>query len=117
MADSHSDLIHDEIGSSVSSMSNNFKSSGFKSTNKNEYDPSIIAKNLKLAWAGDFHSVKSMVAEYLELDGAWVSPGGEKKVFYMADSPVVIWWSKKKHIQIEGDKGMSLKRKLLSLRV
>ena len=54
-------------------------SSGVKSTNKNEYDPSIIAKNLKLVWAGDFHSVKSMVAEYLELDGEWVSLGGEKK--------------------------------------
>ena len=37
-----------------------------------------------------------------------------KKVFYVDDSPAVIWWSKKKHIQIEGDKGMSLKRKLLS---
>ena len=114
MADKHSDLIHDEIESSASSMLDSFMSSGLKSTNKNEYDPSIVAKNLKLAWAGDFHSVKSMVAEYLELDGTWVSPGGEKKVFYVADSPVVIWWSKKKHIQIEGDEGMSLKRKLLS---
>ena len=114
MADKHSDLIHDEIEPSASSMLDNLMSSGFKSTNKNEYDPSIIAKNLKLAWTGDFHSVKSMVAEYLEIDGTWVSPGGEKKVFYVADSPVVIWWSKKKYIQIEGDKGMSLKRKLLS---
>ena len=67
-----------------------------------------------MAWAGDFHSVKSMVAEYLELNGTWVSPGGEKKVFYVADSPVFISWSKKKHIQTEGDKDMSLKRKLLS---
>ena len=81
MADRHSDLIHDDIESSASSMLNNFMSSGFKSTNKNKYDPSIIAKNLKLAWAGDFHSVKSMVAKYLELDSMSVSPRGEKKVF------------------------------------
>jgi len=47
MADRHSDLIHDEIGSLASSMSNDFMSSGFKSTNENEYDPAIIAKNLK----------------------------------------------------------------------
>lgn len=64
-------------------------SSGVKSTNRNKHDLSIVAKNLKLAWASDFHSVKSMVVEYLVLDGTWTSPGGEKKVFYVADSPVV----------------------------
>ena len=85
-----------------------------KSIANNKYDASIIEKNLKLAWIGDFQSVKCMVAEYLELDGMWDSPGGEKKVFYSGDIPTISWWNKKKLIQIDGVNAMAIKRKLLS---
>ena len=71
-------------------------------TPNNEYDTSTIKKNVKLAWVGDFQSIKCLVNEYLELEGEWVSPGGEEKVFFCGNVPTITWLSKRKLLQIDG---------------
>ncbi len=40
----------------------------------------LAMKNLKLSWAGDFESLKRVVSDYIQFDGRWSSPGGEKKI-------------------------------------
>ena len=82
----------------------NIDNSWWKSNLNSTYDKSLIQKNLKLAWVGDFQSVKCFAADYLKLDGEWDSPGGEKKVLYCGDSPTIttLWWNKKKLLQFEG---------------
>ena len=83
----------------------------------NEYDTSQIEKNFKLEWVGDYSSIKSMVAEFLKLDGEWQQPGGEKKIFYCGNTPVLTWWSKKKTLQMDGVNSRTLILKLLSASV
>ena len=83
----------------------------------NEYDTSQIEKNFKLAWVGDYSSIKSMVAEFLKLDGEWQQPGGEKKIFYCGNTPVLTWWSKKKTLHLDGVNSRTLILKLLSTSV
>ena len=39
------------------------------------------SRNLSLAWIGDFDSLKYFVKDNLTLDGTWVQPGGDKKLF------------------------------------
>ena len=84
-----------------------------KSNLNSTYDKSLIQKNLKLAWVGDFQSVKCLTADYLKLDGKWDSPGGEKKVLYCGDSPTILWWSKKKLLQFEGANAEFIQQRLL----
>ena len=117
MAGRHGDSSYGDIEPFLSSTSYSDQNNVSKSTANDKYDASIIEKNLKLAWIGDFQSVKCMVAEYLEIDGWWDSPGGEKKVFYSGDIPTISWWNKKKLIQIDGVNAMAIKRKLLSANV
>ena len=62
-----------------------------KSSDNNEYDVSSIKNCLKLAWTGDFLSLKTMVNKYLKLDGEWISPGGEKKILYCNNTPTITW--------------------------
>ena len=83
----------------------------------NEYDTSQIEKNFKLAWVGDYSSIKSMVAEFLKLDGEWQQPGGEKKIFFYGNTPVPTRWSKKKTLQMDGVNSRTLILKLLSTSV
>lgn len=47
------------------------------------YDIFVIRKNLKLAWTGDFSSIKAMVTNYLKLEGELRSPRSGKKTFYI----------------------------------
>ena len=82
-----------------------------KSSDNNEYDVSSIKNYLKLAWTGDFLSLKTMVNKYLKLDGEWISPGG--KILYCNNTPTITWWNKKKILRIE-DAGNSLTEKLMS---
>ena len=84
-----------------------------KSSDNNEYDVSSIKNYLKLAWTGDFLSLKTMVNKYLKLDGEWISPGGEKKILYRNNTPTITWWNKKKILRIE-DADNSLTEKLMS---
>ena len=85
-----------------------------ESFSNSEYDISVMEKNLKFAWVGDFSSVKCWVAEYLKLDGIWDSPGGEKKAFYVGDIPTIYWWNRKKVLSFNGPNAVAIKQKLLS---
>ena len=78
-----------------------------------DYDVSLIDNYLKLAWTGDFSSLKSMINKYLKLDGEWTSPGGEKKTFYCNNTPTISWWSKKKTLCFE-DANCTIKQKLIT---
>ena len=113
MADDHDNTHSDVIESVVCTATIN-NDSLLKLKLNNEYDTAIIEKNLKLAWHGDYQSVKCLVAEFLKLNGKWDSPGGEKKVFYCDGSQTIVWLSKKKLLQIEGANARSLQRKLIS---
>ena len=61
----------------------------------------LAMKNLKLSWAGDFESLKRVVSHYIEFDGRWTSPGGEKKVCSNQDTSIT-WWKNKKFLLVEG---------------
>ncbi|CAB4034646.1 Hypothetical predicted protein [Paramuricea clavata] len=70
-----------------------------------------MAEELQLAWMGDFDSLKQFVSEKLNLNGEWVSPGGDKKLFndgYMSIS----WRKNKKALLIDGDDRDKFKSKL-----
>ena len=78
-----------------------------------KYDKSIIKKNLKLAWAGDFESMKCLVAEFLEPEGVWKSVGSDKKLFSVA-IPNAYHGGKTKSL-FKRSNSMDLKQKLLSV--
>ena len=80
----------------------------------NEYDLSMINSNLKLAWTGDFTSIKCLVREHLKLDGVWTSPGGEKKVFICNNIPTISWWQKKKLVEFYGANASTIRQKLFA---
>ena len=40
-----------------------------------------LRENLCFAWSGDFESLKLFIKEDLKLDGTWLHPGGDKKLF------------------------------------
>ena len=70
-----------------------------------------ISKSLGLAWSGDFDSLKWFVAESLKLNGTWVQPGGDKKVFTAKD--ISITWRKNKNLLfVEGAKASQLKKEV-----
>ncbi|CAB3999531.1 Hypothetical predicted protein [Paramuricea clavata] len=70
-----------------------------------------MAEELQLAWMGDFDSLKQFVSEKLNLNGEWVSPGGDKKLFN--DGYISISWRKnKKALLIDGDDRDKFKSKL-----
>ena len=77
-----------------------------------KYSISLVVNNLKLAWMGDYSSLKLTVDEFLKLDGEWASRGGERKVFYCNGLPLLTWFKKKKVIQFN-EYGKSIKQKLL----
>ena len=66
------------------------------SISNGKYDASVIRKSLKFAWIGELESMKSLVSDYFELSGEWVSPGGERKVFNCGGRPTITWMNKKK---------------------
>ena len=103
---------HDPFRSSISNLELSICQAEL--TVNGKYDKSIIEKNLKLAWTGDFDSMKCLVAEYLELEGVWKSVCSDKKVFYSDNSECISWRKNQKLIQIKGSNSEALKRKLLS---
>ncbi|CAB4023111.1 Hypothetical predicted protein, partial [Paramuricea clavata] len=73
-----------------------------------------MAEELQLAWMGDFDSLKQFVSEKLNLNGEWVSPGGDKKLFN--DGYISISWRKnKKALLIDGDDREKFKTPLSEL--
>ena len=83
-------------------------------TFNSEYDVSVINSNLKLAWTGDFTSIKCLVREHLKLDGVWTSPGGEKKVFSCDNIPTISWWQKRKLVELHGANASTIRQKLFA---
>ena len=79
MADDHDDTHSDVIQLLVFAATMNNDSLSKQKLN-NEYDTAIIEKNLKLAWHGDYQSVKCLVTDNLKLHSKWDSHGGDKKV-------------------------------------
>lgn len=68
----------------------------FQSVNSN----SSSGLNLKLAWSGDYQSLKNFVKDELNIDGKWTSPGGEKKHF-TSEYVEISWWMNKKYMVID----------------
>ena len=62
----------------------------------------------------DTSSIKCLIARHFELEGEWVSPCGEKKVFYCVDVPTITWLNKRKLLQFDGPNAGFIQRKLLS---
>ena len=85
------------------------------SISNGKYDVSVIRKSLKFAWIGDLESIKSLVSDYLDLSGEWVSPGGERKVFNCGGRPTITWMNKKKLLSLEGPNTEFIQRKLTSV--
>lgn len=75
---------------------------------------SDIKKNLKLAWAGDYQSLKHLVSNYIKLDGTWCAPGGEKKIFSDGNTSIT-WWKNKKFLLFEGKEAENINQLLISL--
>ena len=111
MAECFEKISSESFGPILSSTTSNFDNSWSKSSLNSTYYKSFIQKNLKLAWVGDFQSVKCLAGDYL--DGEWDSSGGEKKVLYCGDSPIIIWWNKKKLFQFVGANAESIQQLLL----
>ena len=75
---------------------------------------SELRTGLKICWTKDFASLQRFVAEILKLDGVWLSPGGDKKVFNMQESSPS-WRKSNKVFCFNGDNGDDLKFKFLSV--
>ena len=60
-----------------------------------EEDVSTVCDKLRLAWTGDYLSLKRYVSENLKINGVWSQPGGDKKVF-RSDFFSISWWKNKK---------------------
>jgi hypothetical protein len=71
MADRHGDSSYGDIEPFLSSTSYCDQNNVSKLIANNKYDASIIEKNLKLAWIGDFQSVKCIGARAHFFEGGW----------------------------------------------
>ena len=70
-----------------------------------------LSDNLGIAWTGDFESLKQFVSEHLKVDGAWSSPGSDKKLF--TSENVIISWRKSKGILlVSGEKAVNIVNEL-----
>ena len=82
MAEGHSDacaVLHD-----ISTVPSSFITGSITSESRDEYvreSVSPISNKLRIAWAGDFPSLKQLMNKTRKLNGEWSQPGGEKKVF------------------------------------
>ena len=75
---------------------------------------SELRAGLKICWTKDFALLQRFVAEILKLDGVWLSPGGDKKVFNMQESSLS-WRKSNKGLCFNGDNGDDLKFKFCSV--
>ena len=75
---------------------------------------SELRTGLKICWTKDFALLQRFVAETLKLDGVWLSPGGDKKVFNMQESSLS-WRKSNKVLCFNGDNGDDLKFKFCSV--
>lgn len=73
-----------------------------------------LISNLKLSWASDFESLKSLVSDTLQVEGIWSSPGGEKKVFQGNDVKIS-WLKNKKYLTLQGKERSNMTCRLLKL--
>ena len=71
----------------------------------------MVTGNLCFAWTGDFNSLKKFVAETLMLDGQWMQPGGDKKLFTF-DTSSIVWRKNKNLLSVEGEQSSCVKKKI-----
>ena len=56
---------------------------------------------LHLCWMGNIEQLKQFVSDNIELNGVWVSPGGDKKKYSDGDTSIS-WRKGNKVLRIEG---------------
>lgn len=81
---------------------------------QSDIQPRSLISNLKLSWASDFESLKSLVSDTLQVEGIWSSPGGEKKVFQGNDVKIS-WLKNKKFLTVQGNERSNMTCRLLKL--
>ena len=69
--------------------------------------------NLRVAWVGDYDSLKRFVVEDLKLNGIWDQPGGDKKIF-KADGISISWRKTKSLLHLEGAEAGSVTKQLFA---
>ena len=71
----------------------------------------------KLVWLNDLDSLKNFVVNVLQLQGKWLTPGGNTKQFKSSNGNVIINWYNKKQqtLNFQGRDGPGLKYKLVEL--
>lgn len=69
--------------------------------------------NLRVAWVGDYDSLKRFVGEDLKLNGIWDQPGGDKKIF-RADGISISWRKTKSLLHLEGAEAGSVTQQLFA---
>ena len=71
----------------------------------------------KLVWLNDLDSLKNFVVNVLQLQGKWLTPGGNTKQFKSSNGNVIINWYNKKQqtLNFQGRDGPGLKDKLVEL--
>lgn len=70
-----------------------------------------VSEKLCFAWIGDFESLKNFVKEKLKLDGTWLQPGGDKKLFTSEDSTIT-WRKNKNLLSLDGERANDIAKEL-----
>jgi hypothetical protein len=69
---------------------------------------------LHLCWMGNIEQLKQFVSDNIELNGVWVSPGGDKKKYSDGDTSIS-WRKGNKVLRIEGKGKNQINAKLCSI--
>ena len=69
---------------------------------------------LHLCWTGNIEQLKQFVSDNIELNGVWVSPGGDKKKYSDGDTSIS-WRKGNKVLRIEGKEKNQINAKLCSI--
>ena len=69
---------------------------------------------LHLCWMGTIEQLKQFVSDNIELNGVWVSPGGDKKKYSDGDTSIS-WRKGNKVLRIEGKEKNQINAKLCSI--
>ncbi|CAB3995877.1 T-complex 1 subunit zeta-like [Paramuricea clavata] len=71
-------------------------------------------RELHLCWMGNIEQLKQFVSDNIELNGVWVSPGGDKKKYRDGDTSIS-WRKGNKVLRIEGKGKNQINAKLCSI--
>ena len=69
---------------------------------------------LHLCWMGNIEQLKQFVSDNIELNGVWISPGGDKKKYSDGDTSIS-WRKGNKVLRIEGKEKNQINAKLCSI--